>query len=49
MDQLADRRVAQIISANSDPALPPMVHRESGSFSAAGATRAHARTRVPVL
>jgi len=49
MDELADRRVAQIIAANSDQALPPMAHRESGSFSAAGATRAQARPRVPVL
>jgi len=49
MDELADRRVAQIIAANSDQALPPMARRESGSFSAAGATRAQARPRAPVL
>jgi hypothetical protein len=49
MDDLADRRVAQIIAANSGDALPSMARRESGSFSAAGATRAHPRPRTPVL
>jgi membrane fusion protein (multidrug efflux system) len=49
MDELAERRVAQIIAANSDQTLPSMAHRESGSFSAAGATRAQARPRAPVL
>ena len=49
MDDLADRRVAQIIAANSGDDLPSMARRESGSFSAAGATRVQARPRVPVL
>ena len=49
MDELADRRVAQIIAANSGEAPPSMARRESGSFSAAGATRAQARPRAPVL
>jgi len=49
MDELADRRVAQIIAANSGGVLPSMARRESGSFSAAGATRAHPRPRTPVL
>jgi hypothetical protein len=49
MDELADRRVAQIIAANSGEVLPSMARRESGSFSAAGVTRPQARPRAPVL
>jgi membrane fusion protein (multidrug efflux system) len=50
MDELADRRVAQIIAANSGLAMPSMAQREpSGGFAAAGAHKAPARARAPIL
>jgi membrane fusion protein (multidrug efflux system) len=50
MDELADRRVAQIIAANSDRAAPSVAqHGSSSGFSAAAARRAHFRAHAPVL
>jgi len=50
MDELADRRVAQIIAANSGLAMPSMARREpSGGFAAAGAHKAPAPARAPIL
>jgi membrane fusion protein (multidrug efflux system) len=50
MDQLADRRVAQIIAANSGQEAPPMARRESsGGFEAAGARKMRVRAHAPML
>jgi len=50
MDDLAARRVAQIIEANSGLERPSVAGREAaGGFAAAGARKAPARARVPVL
>lgn len=48
MDDLADRRVAAIIAANSGEARP-MAYRESGRFAPAGVDEAHTRSRSPLL
>jgi membrane fusion protein (multidrug efflux system) len=50
MDQLADRRVAQIIAANSGQEAPSMARRESsGGFEAAGARKMRVRAHAPML
>jgi membrane fusion protein, multidrug efflux system len=47
---LADRRVAEIIAANSGDTRPSLARRgDAGGFTPAGANGAHARSRVPVL
>ena len=49
MDQLADRRVAQIIAANSEATLPPVAQRGNGGFADTGAPRPRIRAHAPVL
>jgi membrane fusion protein (multidrug efflux system) len=50
MDQLADKRVAQIIAANSGETAPAMARRESsGGFEAAGARKTRLRAPAPML
>jgi membrane fusion protein (multidrug efflux system) len=49
MDDLADRRVAQIIAANAGQPPASMARRDAGGFAAAGAPAARARPRPPVL
>jgi len=48
MDDLADRRVAAIIAANSGEA-HPMARRESGRFAPAGVDEARTRSHPPLL
>jgi len=47
-DELADRRIEQIIAANSGAA-PAVAHRESGPVAPTDTLKAHVRLRVPAL
>ena len=49
-NDLAERRVAEIIAANSGETRPSLARRgDAGGFTPAGATGVHARSRPPVL